>query len=107
MAEDFRVVPDALVRLATALRKAADSWNSVASTVDGMRMGALDLGMLGEARDYPTRYNTIKDQVHDVLDDGVTVWQDMATAMDAVAQTYLAKDAEWYERFGYLADSQN
>jgi len=108
MSDDgFQVVPTSLIKMATALTTAAQTWHGVASQVVGMRMEPLDLGLLGAAKDYPGRYNELKDLVHDQLDEGVVVWQEMAEAMKTVAETYAAKDAEWYEQFGYLAESQD
>lgn len=104
---DFRVVPGALHKMTGALSGAARAWHDITMVIQSLSMQSLDLGLLGEATDYPDRYNELKNLVGDQLEDGVTVWRDMANALGEVAQTYADKDAEWYEQFNYIDASRD
>lgn len=98
----YMVVPDALSGMKHALLEAAETWETLKTTVDDLTMASLDLGLLGESVDYPDSYNGVKDDIVDKLSTGHDVLASTGEALTDAVTTYQNQDAEYYEDFGYI-----
>jgi hypothetical protein len=96
---DFRVVPAALRRNVTELDQVTDAWGGAQTELSRVWMADDDLGWLGSSG--PARHNAAVKEVVSRLGAGFTALSNAANALKAVADTYAAKDEEYYRTFGY------
>ncbi|MFE5507004.1 hypothetical protein ACFQ73_30865 [Amycolatopsis japonica] len=103
----YEVVPESLADMATEFRTAADSWTTLKDTVGRLTMGPGDLGLLATGAGYIEAYNGACNLVVEKLGEAITSFEDTASALVTVANTYAAQDAEYYEQFGYLGSDDD
>lgn len=99
---DFQVVPDALRRNVRFLYDAGDCWDAARKALDGEQLGDDALGELGQAHEVVREHNETLEAVLGTLREGVEVLERAGDSLNGVARTYEDKDAEYYEKFGYL-----
>ena len=112
MAEQFEgtgyeVVPEALRDAEKAWDTAMINWEFFHLVVrDDLVMGAGDMGLLGREQNFPAAYNAACTEIVDKLKAGARTLEASRDELDAVAREYEAKDAEYYEKFGYLSSEE-
>lgn len=99
---DYRVVPQALRRNVKFLYDAADAWETAYKALNGKDLASDDLGKLGQIEDVTKSHNTALGDVLKALKDGTEVLHKAGDTLNGVAKVYEAKDAEYYEKFGYM-----
>lgn len=99
---DFRAVPEALRRNVKELDDVAAAWSGAKEKLTGMWMAEDDLGVLGSSA--PARHNAAIAEITRRLGAGFVALSNAADALKAVADTYAAKDEEYYRKFGYQAE---
>jgi hypothetical protein len=103
--ESYEVVPDSLRKAQKAWDQAAFEWGAFQLMVrDRLDMGPGDMGLLGRVTDFPDEYNEARVAIERKLGAGVRALQDASEQLDKVAKEYESKDAEYYEKFGYLGE---
>jgi hypothetical protein len=99
----YEVVPGALRKAQQAWEDAKVEWEFFTLVVrDDLAMGESDMGLLGKKVDFPGKYNRARAEIEDKLEKGARALQDTSDQLDVVATEYESKDADYYEKFGYL-----
>ncbi|MEV6912530.1 hypothetical protein [Amycolatopsis sp. NPDC051071] len=102
---DYYVVPDALRKNTDAWVAAGDSWYEFLKLGgDYAAMATLDMGLLGMKTGFARDYNTARETILKTTRLGFEQIQEVRANLDKVAKEYEARDAEYYERFGYMGD---
>jgi hypothetical protein len=103
--ESYEVVPDSLRKAQKAWDQAAFEWGAFQLLVrDRLDMGDGDMGLLGSATGFPGEYNEARVLIEKKLGDGARALQDANDQLDKVATEYESKDADYYEKFGYIGE---
>lgn len=101
----YEVVPAALRKAQKAWSAAQVEWEFFQLVVrDDLFMNNGDMGLLGREQNFPQAYNEARTMIEDKLGAGARVLQDASDQLDVVATEYESKDAEYYEKFGYLGE---
>ncbi|GAA0508539.1 hypothetical protein GCM10011581_19450 [Saccharopolyspora subtropica] len=99
---DYSVVPQALRANVKLLFEAADAWDRAYQALSGNELSDDDLGLLGELSAATKNYNAALAEALQRLKKGQEVLEKAANSLKAVADDYESRDAEYYEKFGYL-----
>lgn len=99
---DYRVAPQALRMNVKFLYDAADAWEAAHKALNGKEFTTGDLGRLGQIDEVTRRHNDALVDVLTALRYGVEALQQAGDSLNGVATAYEAKDAEYYEKFGFL-----
>lgn len=100
---DFRVVPDALRKMASEYVDAGEEWAAMIRVLESATtLGEYDLGLLGQLSGFPSSYNSTRDAAVRELRQGQQALADAGATLSDVARHYEDKDFEFYRKFGYL-----
>ena len=102
---DYRVVPGALRSNVKFLHEASDAWGKAHQSLTGMELAGDDLGILGDPSSATRNHNAAIQDALDRLRKGQEVLERAADELKGVADDYESRDAEYYEKFGYLRES--
>lgn len=97
----YEVVPGSLRKMAQELENATEHWRTLADSLAEFRMHQWDLGPAGLVAEYPERYEEAADKFSDKIREGADRLAEAAPALNKVADYYLAKEEEYYLKFGY------
>ncbi|WP_409492364.1 hypothetical protein [Amycolatopsis sp. cmx-11-12] len=99
----YYVVPDALRKNADAWVNTGDAWNEFLKLgSDYAVMVPLDMGLLGMKTNFDRDYNAAREAIMKTTRTGIEQIEDVKAALDKVAKEYENRDAEYYEKFGYM-----
>ncbi|KZB79395.1 hypothetical protein [Amycolatopsis regifaucium] len=101
----YYVVPDALRKNTEAWQTASNAWNEFLRLgSDYAAMAETDMGLLGMKTGFPRDYNAARETILKTTRLGIEQIDDVRDNLDKVAKEYENRDAEYYERFGYMGD---
>ncbi|MEU3623157.1 hypothetical protein [Amycolatopsis coloradensis] len=101
----YYVVPDALRKNTDAWVIAGDAWYEFLKLAgDYAAMSDSDMGLLGRKTNFPRDYNVARETILKTTRTGYEQIQEVRDNLDKVAKDYEDRDAEYYERFGYMSD---
>ncbi|PKW14279.1 hypothetical protein [Saccharopolyspora spinosa] len=101
---DYTVVPQALRKNVTFLYEAADAWGRAHRALFGMELDDSDLGLLGGPSGATRNHNLAVADALERLKEGQEVLEKAAESLKTVADEYESRDAEYYEKFGYMRE---
>ncbi|WP_190816570.1 hypothetical protein [Saccharopolyspora pogona] len=102
---DYTVVPQALHANVKFLYDAADAWGKAHQALSGKDLSEDDLGLLGEPSAATRNHNLALTDALERLKEGQEVLEKAASSLKAVADEYESRDAEYYEKFGYMREN--
>ncbi|WP_340681907.1 hypothetical protein LCL61_24645 [Amycolatopsis coloradensis] len=99
----YYVVPDALRKNTEAWVTTGDAWREfVDRGSDYAAMAPADMGLLGMKTGFPTDYNVARETILKTARIGIEQIDEVRGNLDKVAKEYENRDAEYYEKFGYM-----
>lgn len=102
MSDGYKVVPESLREMADVVSEVATEYEKLSADIRGHRLDNDALGLLGRLADVSAEYNGAVDEFSENLDTSARDTADGAESLRKAAEVYLAKDEEWWERFGYM-----
>jgi hypothetical protein len=96
----------ALVRNQEAWGNCAQEWIHLHQGLSSgfARMAPGGMGLIGRMAGFPEDYNNAVQEITGKVKSGIDQLGQNSDNMGRIAQVYIAKDREYYERFGYIED---